>query len=364
AFRLGDDVSNIQAAGSALNARYLLTGTLRRAGNRIRVTAQLSDSVTTTMIWSRSYDRSLEDLFAVQEDIAKSIVSATGGQLIRAGSERLSTAPKESLDAWGLTRRAYHFWNHAFHPGGIAEALSLLQQAVQIDPEYAVAQAYLALYEIETVVNVLAPDPVGLRKAAFDAAQRALELAPSDPEVLEVTGLVMLHCRQFERAVHLLRRSVKVAPFNLVAWGYLGLTLGWAGDETQTAEGVNILRRLLADTPDHPSVPYWQYFLSGGLVSQQKYAEAANAARACVEQQPRLYIANISLANACGAAGDHTAANAAWQAALVVHPGLTMDFYRSEILYMTRTEERGAPHWVGLVAAGIMSPESTKTVVA
>src|SRR5947209_4356190 len=189
AFRLGDDVSNLQAAGSALNARYLLTGTLRRAANRIRVTAQLSDAVTSTMIWSRSYDRSLEDLFDVQEDIAKSIVSATGGQLIRAGSERLSTAPKESLDAWGLTRRAYHFWNHAFHPAGIEEALRLLHTAVAIDPEYAVAQAYLALYQIETVVNCLAPDPNALRQSGYDAAQKALELAPSDPEVLEVTGL-------------------------------------------------------------------------------------------------------------------------------------------------------------------------------
>src|SRR5947209_20206339 len=120
-----------------------------------------------------------------------------------------------------------------------------------------------------------------------------------------------------------------------------------------------MLHRLWKDTADRPSVPYWQYFLSGGLISEGRHEEAAEAARVCVEQQPRLFIANIALANALGAMGDKMGAEAAWQAALAVHPGVTLAFYTSELLQMARTEERGLPHWVGLVRAGLMQANAT-----
>ncbi len=143
-----------------LNIRYVLTGSLRRAGNRIRVMAELTDAQSGEQLWARTYERAVEDVFAVQEEIAGEIVNATGGELIRAGSERASRTPPESLDAWGLVRRAYHFWNHAFTVEGVEDALNLLRRAVEIDPHYAAARAFLGLYLIQRVVQFISPSPM------------------------------------------------------------------------------------------------------------------------------------------------------------------------------------------------------------
>ena len=142
-------IPDLSRIASDLKIRYVLTGSLRRGGNRIRVIVELADAIAGSVEWSRNYDRDIEDLFAVQEEIASAIVRATGGELIRAGSERANKASSEELDAWGLVRKAYHFWNYGFHPAGISDSLNLLRRAVELDPDYANAHAFLGLYLIE-----------------------------------------------------------------------------------------------------------------------------------------------------------------------------------------------------------------------
>ena len=187
-FQPGAD--DLQDVAAALRIRYVLTGTVRRSGDRIRVSAELSDAIPGLMLWSKTYERRIEDIFDVQEDIASQIVSATGGELIRAGAENASRVAPENLDAWGLVRRAYHFWNHGFRPEGVEDALNLLRRAVELDPEYAAARAFLALYLIQRVVNFISPNPIADVGEALDAATKAIELAPRDPEVLTNVGLV------------------------------------------------------------------------------------------------------------------------------------------------------------------------------
>ena len=116
-------------------------------------------------------------------------------------------------------------------------------------------------------------------------------------------GVVWYCTGQSERAVTALRRAVRIAPFNLVAWGYLAMTLGWGGDEKEVAEAQGILDRLIADTPDHPSLPYWYYFKAGAYFRQQDFAAAAECAQKSFELQPRYVIARMSYANALGALG-------------------------------------------------------------
>ena len=184
------DSPDLQKVADTLNIRYVLTGTLRRAGPRIRVTAELTEATAGIQLWAKVYQRGIEDVFEVQEEIAREIVNATGGQLIRAGSERASRTPPESLDAWGLVRRAYHFWNHAFTLDGVNDALNLLRRAVELDPTYAAARAFLGLYLIQRVVQFISPEPAKDAAEALESAERAIDLAPRDPEVLENAGLV------------------------------------------------------------------------------------------------------------------------------------------------------------------------------
>jgi adenylate cyclase len=354
-FRFRDKQHELSEVARTLRTRYLLTGSLRRSGDRIRVLATLNDAEAGAQIWSKAYDRKLADLFAVQEEIAQSIVGATGGEIIRADAARLHQSSPEQLDAWGLLHRAYHFWNHAFSREGLEEALAQARRAVELDPSYAAAHAFLALYLIQRVIHLLTPRAEEERQEALRAAEKAVELAPRDPKALENAGLVFYHCSLHERSVSALRRAVEIAPFNLVAWGYLALSLGIAGEEAEVAEGRRILDRLLETTPDHPSVPYWSYFKGGVATRQGQFEEAAECTRRTIELQPYFFLASVMLANALGALGRVEEARASWQRVQAIHPAFTAAAYAHDIELQALTKERAEPHLAGLRKAGLLA---------
>jgi serine/threonine protein kinase len=353
-FRFRGKDHDLPQIAKALRARYVLTGSLRRAADRIRVLATLTDAEAGSQIWSKAYDRRLADLFAVQEEIAQAIVGATGGQIIRADAERASRSSPEHLDAWGLLHRAYHFWNHAFSHEGLEDALAQARRAVELDPAYAAAHAFLGLYLIERVIHVLTPRVEEERVEALAAARKAADLAPRDPNVLENAGLVWYHCSQHEKSVAALRRAVEIAPFNLVAWGYLALSLGVGGDEAEVAEARRILDRLIETTPDHPSVPYWYYFKAAVSTRQGRADDAAECARRTVELQPHFFLAGVMLANALGSLGRVEEACAAWQRVHAIHPAFTAEGYAREIRLQAPQPDRAEPHVAGLRAAGLL----------
>jgi serine/threonine protein kinase/tetratricopeptide (TPR) repeat protein len=353
-FRFRGQDLDLAEIARTLRTRYVLTGSLRRSGDRIRVLVTLNDAEGGAQIWSKAYDRRLADLFAVQEEIAQAIVGATGGEIIRADAARLSQSSPQQLDAWGLLYRAYHFWNHAFGRAGLEDALTQVRRAIELDPSYAAAHAFLGLYLIQRVIHVLTPRLEEERAEALGAAEKAVELAPGDARALENAGLVFYHCSLHERSVAALRRSVEIAPYNLVAWGYLALSLGIAGDEAEVAEARRILDRLLETTPDHPSVPYWWFFKGGVLTRLGQLEEAAECARRTVELQPHFFLAAVMLANALGAQGRLEEARAAWQRVEAIHPAFAASCYAHDIHLQALTPERAEPHLSGLRKAGLL----------
>ena len=348
------EIPDLSRIASDLKIRYVLTGSLRRGGNRIRVIVELADAIAGSVEWSRNYDRDIEDLFAVQEEIATAIVRATGGELIRAGSERANKASSDELDAWGLVRKAYHFWNYGFHPAGISDSLNLLRRAVELDPDYANAHAFLGLYLIEKVALILSENPEKDRAEAQAAVDRAAELAPNDTEVLENAGLVWCHCGLWEQSVQALRRAVRISPFNLVAWGYLGFVLGSGGQQIKSAtEGDRILTKLITDTPDHPSIPYWYFFKSMACTRLGHFDEAVTCAFKCVEMHPNFFIARYMLANALGQVGRFDEARAEMATVLTINPILSEALVEREFMVITRNREMTETFLGGMRKAGI-----------
>lgn len=354
-FRFRGPDLDLANTARTLRVRYVLSGNLRRAGDRIRVLASLTDAETGEQIWSKAFDRRLAELFALQEEIAQAIVGATGGQIIRADAERAHRSSPEHLDAWGLLHRAYYFWNHAFTPDGLEAALGQVRRAVVLDPGYAAAHAFLGLYLIERVIHVFTPRIEEERAEAEAAAEKAVQLAPGDTNVLANAGLVWYHCSRQERSVGALRRAVEIAPFNLVAWGYLALSLGVGGDDVEVAEARRILDRLLDTTPDHPSVPYWLFFKGAVATRQARLDEAAECAARTLELQPHFFLAAVMLANALGRQGLGEEARAAWERVQAIHPSFTAEAYAREIRLQAVHPDRKEPHLAGLRAAGILA---------
>ncbi|HET9317322.1 MAG TPA: protein kinase [Vicinamibacteria bacterium] len=354
-FRFRGPDLDLANTARTLRVRYLLTGSFRRGGDRIRVLAALADAETQAQIWSKAFDRKMTELFAMQEEIAQAIVGATGGQILRADADRAHGSSPEHLDAWGLLHRAYYFWNHAFTPDGLEQALGQVRRAVVLDPGYAAAHAFLGLYLIERVIHVFTPRIEEERAEAEAAAEKAVQLAPGDTNVLANAGLVWYHCSRHERSVGALRRAVEIAPFNLVAWGYLALSLGVGGDDAEVEEARRILDRLLDTTPDHPSVPYWFFFKGAVSTRQGRLEEAAECAARTVELQPHFFLASVMLANAFGARGRRAEARAAWEHVRDIHPSFAADDWAREIRLQAVRPDRAEPHLAGLRAAEILA---------
>jgi len=302
-FRLHERGVEPIAASKELNTRYVLTGSLRRAGDRVRVNAELTDGIEEAVCWSRSYDRPTADLFSVQEEIARSIVKSLGGQFIRVATDFAFRIPTDNLDAWGLLRKAYHIWNYQFSVEGVRTAIELSRRAVALDPEYAKAQAYLSLYLIQSCVHSISTDPAKDVQEALAASEMATRMAPQDAEVLASSSIVLIHTGQYEKAVLNTRQAVRVAPFDLVAWGYLCFGHACAGGTAQLDEAFKILTQLIGDAPDHPSLPYWEQFLTIACLRMGRFEVAVEHGRRAVELQPGFVLNQVLLAEALCRAG-------------------------------------------------------------
>ena len=337
-FRLTDQ-TDPRVVANTLNTRYVVSGTLRRSGDRLRVSVELIDAIKETVAWTQVYDRRVNDIFDVEEEISKSIVSSIGGHLIRADTDTAFRIPTESLDAWGLVRKAYNIWNYEFSPAGVVESIGLLQRAMALDPDYATPHAYLASYLTQTVLHGVSPDPDGASAAALDLAERACALAPNDPEVLENCSLVWLLNRQYERAVQCARRAVQVTPFDLVAWGYLGLAYSTAGSDAEVREAHRFLTRMIAVAPDHPSLAYWYQFLTSANLRLGQYEEAIVSGRRCVEMQPAYTLQNVLLAEALCRSGKTDEAHRVLDAIPLYNPNFTIPHFQKVVLNICRSEE-------------------------
>jgi tetratricopeptide (TPR) repeat protein len=198
------------------------------------------------------------------------------------------------------------------------------------------------------------------RAEAQAAVDRAFDLAPNDTEVLENAGLAWCHCGMWEQAVRSLRRAVQISPFNLVAWGYLGFVLGTGGQRTKDAvEGDRILTKLIADTPEHPSAPYWYFFKAMTGTRLGNFEEAVTCAFKCAEMHPNFYIARYVLANALGHVGRYEEARAEMATVLAINPNVSESVVNREWAVITRDREMTEAHLGGLRKAGIFSPLST-----
>jgi adenylate cyclase len=337
-----------------LQLRYVLTGSVRRAGERIRVTAELTETAERSQLWSHTYERRLADLFAVQDEIAEAIVIAFGGEYLRAEWRRARRRPTGNMDAWGLVQKA-RSQNLPVNRTATGEALGWAREAVELDPGYAGGHAALASILMQGVINGFSEQPEDDRAAALSAVERAAALAPDDPMVLRTMGNVWSNCGEHGKAVQALRRAVEIAPFDFHSWGRLGRTLAYGGGEAELSEGHAVLDRILARAPNHPMVPYWHYFKANACQREARYEDAVRFARKSVEAQPGYAGAWITLANALGQLGRLDEARAAMERALKANPALTPQHLADQIRILAGgSQDRADQSLAGLKAAGLL----------
>src|ERR1700733_6695533 len=220
---------NVGRVGRELGVRYVLEGSVRKVGERVRVSGQLVETETSVHLWSERYDRRLEDVFALQDEITLNVVGAIEPSLREAEIERIKRKRPENLDAYDLVLRALP---HVFLPEEAAKAVPLLERALPLEPDYAGAHGYPALsYGRDDatalalggcVISIIEHD----RATAFEALEQALAISPSSSFALFCGATALAYAGEAERGIHWAERALRISPFdrmNHLSYGALAI---------------------------------------------------------------------------------------------------------------------------------------------
>jgi adenylate cyclase len=218
--------------GRLLGVGYLLDGSIRRAGKRIRVNTELIESATGRQVWSEVYDAELNDIFAVQDDIARRVVGAAAIKLTRFEQERARDQPTDSLAAYEYVLRGRERFSNATRKMN-DEARELFQRAIELDPKYAAAYAALAGADVDAATSGWAEFPDEEVERASALAQKALTLDPALTGAYRVLAGIDLFGKRYELALRQLDRALEINPNDVETYAERGSTLVFAGRPTE-----------------------------------------------------------------------------------------------------------------------------------
>ncbi len=235
---------DVKRVGRELGVRYVLEGSVRKAGGRVRITAQLIDALTGTHLWADRFDGSLEDVFELQDKVASSVAGVIEPAL-QAAEIRLSTIrPTHDLTAYDLYLQALPDWG-SLEKGRTLRALDLLGKAIERDPQYGPALALAARCRCSLAANDWADDTETNRSDGIKLARRALRCAPDDPEVLALAGFVLgLFGEDINVAIGLIDRSLTFNPSFARGYHWSGVLRNFAGQPDAAMAHFEISLRL------------------------------------------------------------------------------------------------------------------------
>ena len=227
-FQLKDRNLSPAEIGRLLDVRYLLVGSVRRAGDRLRVNVELTDAATGRNVWSEAYDAEVKDIFDVQQDIARRVVGAAAVKLTRFERDRALAKPTESLAAYEYVLRGREHLSRANRDSN-DEAQDMFQRAIDIDPSYAEAYAELGLTLCEAVASGWTEFIGDDLARAETLAQKALSLDSASTTAYRLLAEVHLARRNFDLALGQIDRALEINPSDAESFSMRGAILVWAG---------------------------------------------------------------------------------------------------------------------------------------
>jgi TolB-like protein/cytochrome c-type biogenesis protein CcmH/NrfG len=318
---------DVKTVAEDLGVRYVLEGSVRKAGNRVRITAQLIDAATSLHVWAERYDRELKDIFAVQDEITENIVTAIGPEFLSAEMRRAQRRDVRSLDAWDyIMRAAFHYSRYSKED--VAEAQRLLQKAIELDPFNAEGFCLLAFTHLMQVqFGWCKSADLSIQEAA-KAAKKAVAIDDRDAWAHTALGMVDLISRRHDDAIRRLRRAAQLNPSLANAYGALGRALTLAGE---SAEGVEQINKAIRLSPRDPFLVYWFAHLSMAVFTEGNYDVALQWGAKVIQENPSFPAGHRLMAAIYGQLGRIEEAQAALKELLLLMPGMTIDDVRKQV---------------------------------
>ncbi|OAF12724.1 winged helix-turn-helix domain-containing protein [Bradyrhizobium neotropicale] len=337
---------HIHEIARELGVRYVVEGSVRRSGERLRISAQLNDVSTGSHLWAERYDRGLADVFAVQDEITEAIVSAIEPQLYAAESFRAQQKPPGSLDAWDLLMRALsHYWRITREDNAVAQ--TLLADAIAIDPAYGKALGLLATSHMFGAhmgwADMDATIPIAER-----AALAAVAADRDDPWAHHGLAYTYLFRRRFDDALAEFELALRLNPNFAMSHAFYGVTLCYAG---RWQDGDAAARRALRLSPRDPFAAIYCGVAAYAQFIGRNYDEAIQMARESLRQRSDFVGAHRVLTASAGMLGNRELAASALQGLRRAQPNISLGWIMNEL---PMQQEKDRKHYLeGFRRAGL-----------
>jgi TolB-like protein len=285
---------NLKQVVRDLGVRYVVEGSVRKAGNQVRVTAQLIDGESGAHIWADRYDGSLDEIFVVQDEITRAIASSIGVEFTGAEYARAGKMSFDEVNAWDLAMRAGWHSNVTTETGN-GEAMKLLKQAITIDPEMAHYHALLSAAYVVDAIHGWRRASQKSTELAMECAQHAVTLDRRDAIALCYLGAAQTFARQPEDAIVTLKQSIECNPNLAISYGQLSIANGHCGDYDACLENLHKAIRL---SPRDLRAHLWKAGAALAAFACERYDEAKFFAREIRRDRPD-FVGGYRLLAAC-----------------------------------------------------------------
>ena len=336
---------DVKQVGQELGVRYVLEGSIRRAGNRIRVTAQLVDTLSGVHHWAETYDRNLTDIFELQDDLTQSVTAAIEPKLVSAEAVRSQSRSPQDLDAWDLVMRALaHYWRMTTAESDMA--IGLLREAVERYPDYGPAHSMLAFALLFSGHVGWTPESKDYEYAA-ELAQRAAVLDDDDPWAHIALGYLAFTKRQTDEALREYTRALELNPNFGTAYGLLGWALAFDG---QSEDAIQTFDRAIHMSPHDPLRAYCYSGTGVAHYLTRRYPEAVEWGMKAIRQRPGFTAAYRILCASLAQAGMTEEAREMTARLRELQPNVSIAWCETHVPYTPRA----MPHFLeGMRMAGI-----------
>jgi adenylate cyclase len=332
----------VQEVARELDVEYVLEGSVRKVGDRVRVTVQLIDAQTDRHIWAERYDRKLEDIFAIQDEVTEAIVATLPGRVEAATQDRAKRKPTDNMAAYEcvLAAKVLH---HRSQREANAQAQLLLDRAIALDPNYAHAHAWKACVLGQTWVYGWCADRDATFQQVAAELETALALDDNDSDVHRILAAVNLTRDDHDKAAYHQERALALNPNYDLVVVQQGEFLTWLG---RPEEGIEWIKKAMRLNPYHPE-RFWNH-IGRAYYCAEKFAEAAEAFARITRPD---YTHHAFLAATFAQMGDAVAAAAHAAEVLKLEPSFSVATYLATQHYKHDADRRR--HEAGLLKAGL-----------
>jgi adenylate cyclase len=309
-----------------LGVRYVLEGSVRKAGNRVRITAQLIDATSDYHLWAERYDRELQDIFELQDEVTQKIVSALAVKLTEGEQQRLSRPRTENVEAYDYYLRGLEYYFRRTQDANL-QARAMFEQAVSLDPHFASAHAYLGRTYLMELVNQWTTDRQALEQV-FLCAHKAVALDEAQPTAHETLAYAYLGNKQHPEAIAAAEQAIAVDPNAAEAYATLAEVCSFAGQPQRAVEAIETAMRL---NPRYPASYLWT--LGHAYRWLGKYEEAIALFKRVLLRSPEHLTAHLFLAATYSELEQLTEARVAAAEVLRLNPNFSLKVVAEQTPY-------------------------------